>query len=237
MNCQKIDELMPLFAGGDLDGADMQAIASHLETCAGCRLSENGYRAAMLMISAYEPPRFSETVLADMRRRVLAEIEQSSRTPLFASLVEMVRLPYLWPAAAAVLIIITLLALMQLIPRSSGGANLADRREAGETVEPPQTEQLTTPSKRDGQLMALGTDSTNGQQRIARKRPAVKRFVADKAIAASPRKTTRVAQTPAPENVASLPANYPDTDQPVMRVEMQTKDPNIRIIWFSKQPN
>lgn len=58
MNCDRIENLLSEFAGGDLSGADESAVRAHLEGCASCRESLAAYRAledALVMRRAEVP--------------------------------------------------------------------------------------------------------------------------------------------------------------------------------------
>ncbi len=45
--CKRVRELLPAFAGGDLDPADLEAVRVHLLGCHACRGDAAGYRRAL----------------------------------------------------------------------------------------------------------------------------------------------------------------------------------------------
>jgi anti-sigma factor RsiW len=80
MNCEEVQELSPLWAGGELDGMTREAFATHLEGCAACaHLLEQQAALDLRLLNALkddypDPSRTERAVLrriaAERRRRV-----------------------------------------------------------------------------------------------------------------------------------------------------------------------
>ena len=75
MNCKQLDELLPLYAGRDLDEKRARLVSEHLHTCSGCARVAGEYREAVELTQHFAPPVFSDNVYASVRRQVMQQIE------------------------------------------------------------------------------------------------------------------------------------------------------------------
>ncbi|MEJ7622473.1 MAG: zf-HC2 domain-containing protein [Pyrinomonadaceae bacterium] len=227
MNCTEIDELMPLFVGGDLDAGEHVSVASHLVACSECRVCEGHYRDTMLMIATQDAPQFSDAVYAGMRARVLSEID-AHKPSLLAGFAALVR-PHAKLAIASVLILLAATILLNRLGTVSEPPGAVATRLLSAPIVP---DLLSEPGAlRTGLRRAVPSNTRPTQTTVGRpseRRPAASRRRRERSIY-----TTSTAITPDAAAVAALSPGTTEA-QPPMRVEMQTKDPNIRIIWFSK---
>lgn len=250
MNCNDVQELLPLYVGRDLEERRAKLVTAHLQSCVECAGSVDEYRETRQLLQQFAPPQFSEAVYAGIRQRVLRQIEQEATAPdlsrLFASLLR----PRLrWAVAAALLLAVSVFAFYFIATRkadpmpnlSNDRKQLADSR--GKVAGPPstapkETEQvLPAPVKKVRPAPGLAAGTYRSQQRKGtdtardRTRPATV-ISADKA-------SITAGAAPDSNNLAEpdfFPALEPSASEKPLRVEMQTRDPNIRIIWFTPQP-
>jgi hypothetical protein len=229
MNCKDVEKLLPLHVGGDLVTKKTHLLTAHLMNCASCAASAMEYRESVRLTQDFEPPAFSPETYDEIRQSVLREISSGSAksarrfpgnavTGLFSR-------PE-WAFAALSLVAISLLAFYFIASRTN-------RRE--ETVNVPVTypEQLPPfkPSKPSGPYTTPDPvrQNTNpaGNVMTARKpRP----FRRNKSINHS---TISPQQIIGPTETVAASAEPPDSPAKPLRMEMQTSDSNIRIIWFS----
>lgn len=241
MKCTQIQELLPLYAGHDLDERHEQLVTAHLQTCATCSLAADGYREARELMHDFAPPVFGDEIYAEIRKNVWKRIEnESPARSLFESMAVWFQPRFAWTAAAAVMITISLVTLYFVVKEFDvRPVNVVSvPRIVTPAMGPP-------PETRDGGPLIPGEGPRKQRQADRTKRQ---------------RKPDRIM---APDSGNSLVAYLPDAqvptmqnqsfsaptagtenldsaayDQKTLRMEIQTKDPNIRIIWFlSESPN
>ena len=229
MNCKDVQELLPLYVGGDLKEKRAKLVTAHVQSCADCAGSADEYRKSRQLLMQFAPPPFSEAVYSGIRQNVLREIARESTGPTLPQVVANWFRPRIgWAVATALLLVVSMLAFYFLADRNNERQQLADSLGTvdgtGQAEQPdvkPQKEYLGTPLKHD-RNGTVGTPPT---------------------LARTPRKSrlSLVAQRvrhfgksePALADSSATPTlSAPTTSEKTLRVEMQTKDPNIRIIWF-----
>ncbi len=81
MNCQKAKPLIPLFIEADLAAAEMQRVTTHVETCDACREVVAEFQTSQSALRATTAPVFDEIMLVEMRRVVKGEIARMPARP------------------------------------------------------------------------------------------------------------------------------------------------------------
>ena len=241
MNCKHVEELVPLYVGRDLEEKRARLVKAHVQSCAECARLAEEYREAQRLLQLFEPPPFGEAVYSGIRQHVLREIGRESSAPALPRLVERLFSPRIrWAVATALLLLVSVVAFYFIAERTGGRQQVADRNSAAERTGP--AERQSAPLRGGESPMPLSSSGEHGdrtyqaQQRksrgVAARRPttvAVKTRDARSMTAAA----LRVSNDPAePDAVA---ARHPVIPEKALRVEMQTKDPNIRIIWIAHQ--
>jgi anti-sigma factor RsiW len=250
MNCQRATELMPLYAAGDLESTRGRKVVAHLAACDDCRaLAAEFAESRSLLAEACELPEFGADFYAGIRSVVLDEISRA-RTPSTPSsfiaspssfIASLFGRRLIYAASLALLLVACGLALYHF----RGGANESpqdmakDRHEKREQSHPRQADMPSPPPRIENQenapLTVLANESPRKRRRVFFEPAAVNRTVASRQtdftqsesmqVASMPGATAAVGST----NAASQPA--PE----VSRIEIQTADPNIRIIWLAPQ--
>ncbi|MFN0083971.1 MAG: anti-sigma factor family protein [Blastocatellia bacterium] len=199
MKCAKAENLIPLFAGGDLPSLEAGALRAHLAGCPRCAAMAAEFTDCREWFQSLRTPAFDERALEDMRGAVLGAINDDA--PRDAWRRRRLR-PRLLLLAASLLLF--------------AGLGLLARHFA--TKPAPD---LTNETRREAR--PAPSPATRGEappaQRVARPRRAAPR--------------APMAPSPVQTDLASADS----TDKPrTLRIEMQTEDPNIRIIWFAPAP-
>ncbi|MEO8433411.1 MAG: zf-HC2 domain-containing protein [Pyrinomonadaceae bacterium] len=256
MNCKDIQELLPLYVGHDLPAKRASVVATHLQSCVHCAGLEGEYRESRQLLQLFTPPPFSQGVYEGIRGRVLRQIEkESSAAPLpqlFSSLFQH-RLG--WAFATALLLAVSGFAFyfianrqeqpqITVIKPTLNGTLGNEQPGAGPhgptlAATPPLPDQIPAPpferiTRNAGPHKAV----THQPQRIKAAVASANR--GDFVTVNSP--DVGVMTTEASANIHNLtkpetiPAGDSTSAEKILRVEIQTKDRNIRIIWFSHQP-
>jgi hypothetical protein len=229
MNCQQLDELLPLYAGRDLDEKRARLVKEHLQICSNCAHVAGEYRDAVELTHHFAPPVFSDNVYASVRRQVMQQIEDEPAAPLLAQMFGGWFRPRMaWAVASALVIALGFFALYLIVKRPGDVQPVAENHpavtEAGSTATPPKTEPESS-----GIAQKPAEDKRRRRTFVSRSP-----LVASKAPGSSSRAAAISPKLGDPEAVNSLPSEDAVPSESPLRVEIQTKNPNIRIIWFSQ---
>lgn len=262
MNCKEVKELLPLYAGRDLEEKCAELVKAHVAFCAECATLADDYHEARQLLQKFAPPAFSEAVYNGIRQRVLREIGRESTEPALPQLVASLFRPRIrWAIATALMLAVAVFAFYFIADQGSNQQELAgngavdqtnrsgqwDARSRGNQLavapSPSSTPNNGPPFKSMGRSNGVnttlaGSDShTNPPTRRRSLGVGVDRQTAVAVNTPDAQPMTAKA-SPKDNNLAepnAAPATGPAASKKTLRVEMQTKDPNIRIIWFSHQ--
>ena len=213
MNCKQAEELLPLYAGRDLDEKRTTLVNEHLQTCAACARVADEYREAVQLTEQFAPPVFSEAVYAGIRQRVLREIETEAMAPAWSQTIASLFRPRLtWAIAGVLLIFVSMFAIYFIVNRGNDEQQLVDKQPS--KVQPGTEERRPNSELKDNKLPSPVNTGGKEQQLAGIPQPLRKRSRDDR---------TNTVGAKSPDSAASVNP---------MRVEIQTKDPKIRIIWF-----
>lgn len=241
MNCNHVQELLPLYVGGDLEEKRVKLVATHLQSCAMCAGEAVEYRATRELLQGFSPPTFSEGVYAGIRRRVLSEIGREPTARTLPQLVASLFRPRIrWAIASALLLAVSAFAFYFIANERTDQLQVAASPSPSSNPDnvPPLA---STEGDKGADTMTIGNSGSVNHTIPSRRKKSsvaaanrggsvlVKSPDARSMTATSSMESTNLAQ---PDTVA---ARNPATLEKTLRVEMQTKDPNVRIIWFSQQ--
>lgn len=222
MNCKRAEGLIPLYVGGDIERRAAAEVQSHLTTCNGCAELAAEYEASLTWLSGASPE-LDETLLADMKRGVMRELETANLRPVWfeamsAALGRALSRPAV--AAALLLIVFGALTFWLYLAKPASPVQIELTKDApDQTTQPPNKHESTGAIK-------PRPSSTDDRRRVAlATRHRGKRNGAD----------SRQAST---QSANALPEGQPPSAVAVessgmLRIEIETGDPNIRIIWFA----
>jgi hypothetical protein len=246
MNCKQVEELLPLHTGRDLDEKRATLVTDHVRTCLACARVADEYRESVQLTQQFAPPVFSEAVFAGIRQRVLRGIEMEAMPPAWSQTIPSLFQPRLtWAIASVLLIAVSLFAIYFIVNRGDDGQRLAGTPPA--KVQPGTKERYNSGPQGDKGVSlppSLNTGEKEPQQAGVpqRQRKRSRDTLADRmnAVGATSRDAMSTANivSPQPSNLPE-PILFPPRDSAdlvkTLRVEIQTMDPNIRIIWFAQQ--
>lgn len=221
MNCKQLDELLPLYAGRDLDDKRARLVSEHVQICSTCARVAGEYRDAVELAQHFAPPVFSDNVYASVRRQVMQQIEDEPTAPLLTQMFGSWFRPRMtWAVASALVVAFAVLAVYFIANRGADNRPIAINQgtvihnESGQSQGPEAPATASTASS--------ATSETSTPRRSKPK--SVRNSLRTGVIARNRRNSAEP---------NSLPVNDSVHEQ-TLRVEIQTKDPNIRIIWFSQ---
>ena len=242
MNCKQVEELLPLYVGRDLDAGAEQRVTQHVESCAVCAVAAGEYRQTRELLQECAPPVFSEDVCAGIRQNVWRQIESESTTASMSELIAgWFRPRVIWAAASALLVAALLLGIFLIgnrsTPQQKAAVNAPEMNRDGSNKQiaavPPRDTSTPSPfARREGVKGPRQAYLRHSERKGDRSR-------------APDRLNTLVANAPdALPNTSGSPrlgtSSDPDPSPArdsvkTLRMEIQTKDPNIRIIWFAQR--
>lgn len=255
MNCQKHELLIALAVEGDLSDREAASVTTHLAGCATCRqfAVESGESQASLRRAGFDD--FAEATLIELRCAVMNEIALRPQPNIFWSrFFRPLRWQYATLAGLLILFAPLLLYLMNAghsSQRPGAGKEPTPNASAQRTVMNENTvaqnnEAVSPPRKSSSRHQPAR--STQSQLKYARA-VVISQPVNQEAAFTAPERSQPFAMPFADEQlIAGMTETATPADSSVevestppadnkLRMEIQTRDPNIRIIWFvNKEP-
>ncbi|MFN7947832.1 MAG: zf-HC2 domain-containing protein [Blastocatellia bacterium] len=227
MKCEKFELLIALQVEGDLPPQETTKVEAHLAACPACREFAAEMRASQAAVHLLSETEFSEAVYAELRRSVMNQVAVRSSGPDFWR--RLFR-PLSWQFAALAGAL-ALLFLSSVFYLSRPDPQPVSVRIQAPGAPAPDVKALTAQEAKSQQAGVT-------QQRRHRS-TAHARFVKAPEFEAR-NQMAAVAKQPEAEmipdpglmNPAAATAPAPANDEQKIRMEIQTRDPNIRIIWF-----
>jgi hypothetical protein len=227
--------MLPLQIAGDLEGSRERSVLRHLATCEDCRrLADDFAESRSLLAEACRLPEFNSAFYSEIRNSVLDEIARQ-RT----STTSRIHRRWLWATAFATLLITCGVVLQYfgsaIRPRSGDIAGVPPTIQIDQplvaTLSP-----IPAPSKLgDSQLGVAGPHKPSGKSKVAVERVRDEPAPVTEPVASfsKPGPTAPDVSTPPAQATVSRPATVSAAQ--VSRIEIQTSNPNIRIIWLTPQ--
>lgn len=264
MDCKRAEQLLPLHAGGDLEDVRERArLAAHLGDCDACRRASEEWAANMSLLHLHEPPEFDAAFFDPIRRDVMREIEATTRpaTPALTTLLaQLLRPKPLAYAASLALVCAALLFALRLSRAPQPSKLVGDGVAAGlnKRLSFRNEKSKPTPPHVIAQEGARGKmRASEFQTRRDRRATTATADSRESASVTTPRGDDDASSSPSRAHVASqtiAPPTAVDGASPellatnvelavvkdereMLKIDLQTRDPDVRIIWFSPQPN
>lgn len=237
MNCRRVEKLIPLYVEGDLESHSRERIASHLEWCGRCNWLADDFRESQSWLRSTQLPELDQAFLDSFKADALKLIaETNSKPSLVASLLQQWSRRQVFALAGAMLIIVAVVVFYFYQAGTSGRLQFADATRSAEPNGTLQTESQSAPDKSTDAGLAAGAGLK--EPRRSKYGPAAK--------ARRPALSTQTIESPLSTQISRLgspgsgsleppvePFGSGDDLPPMLRIEIQTSDPNIRIIWFA----
>lgn len=236
MNCEEVKANLSSYVAGDIEVAGAREIVgAHLLHCEACRALAAEWEASHRLLQLHQPPEFDAAFFDGLRRDVLRQISEP-RPSLFARLFGQ---PFgqkaLTYAATFSLLVCAALFASHFLRRSPTPAvEVAQGENVGpaevQTNDTPESASHTVegPTKNIESLAPQPPPPSPPQRRRAR--PVFNALKRDARVehSTAPPETRDVAEQVARASNAETAA-----EREMFRIELQTSDPNVRIIWLT----
>jgi hypothetical protein len=244
MNCRRIEEMIPLYVEGDLETDRAELVSAHLKSCVGCSRLAGGFNDSQEWLRSYTPPAFDSTFFDGLRNGVLGQIEDDNARPSFFQLMAS---HWRWDAALASALLLVILSGLAFytyqrgftapekkivdLPSEPREAPAPQKRTAPPTnAEPPQIAQ--TPQPRHRTLRDAVAEAV-----VPAQPESIIGLPPDLGIPLPTESDIEgasvfQADSGQGETQASVKVS-PPANENMTRIEIQTSDPDIRIIWFA----
>lgn len=227
LNCKRTARMISLYVAGDLVGVPEREVAAHLAACEKCgRLAEEFSESSRLLTEAFMPPDFGAEFYSGVRHAVLGEIasdQMLARPSLF-------RPRWLYATAFAALVIVSGVMLQHFLSnRRETPANVARAPQVGSQPTSPPAE-VPSPRKQHELPGKPGGLALAGPHRSSRHFAGTTQ---PDALSAQAALVNGAQVEPAMQSSTSLGPVALEASSQISRIEIQTADPNIRIIWLS----
>ncbi len=236
MKCRRVEKLIPLYVADDLASGVADRITSHIEWCGRCNWLADEYKESRAWIRSSEPPDFETASLNELKAGVMRRIAETNAQPsLLSSLRQQWGRRQVLALSTAMLIIFGVVVFylyqtrMSVIPQPVEAIKQPPVSPNPPVNKPPRTPDtvaatvagFTKPhhANRNARFRARGGTANKTGQAVEPNLFA---------------RATRPVESgaPLPERADNIPGDVNDSPG-TLRIEIQTSDPNIRIIWFA----
>lgn len=239
MNCRRVEKLIPLYVEGDLESHSGERIASHLEWCGRCNWLADEFRESQSWLRSTQPPDLDEAFLSSFKAGALKLIAENNAKPSFlASVIQQWSRRQVFALAGAMMIIVAVVVFYVY------QAGTSRRLHVAETTVTPENKVPLAPDSQPAPHRAPDTQLATGAGLKKRQRSTHRTTV--NALAGRPALSPQRIESPSSTQISRLGSSGPGSLEPpvepsgsgddspaMLRIEMQTSDPNIRIIWFA----
>jgi hypothetical protein len=231
MNCRRCEHLMPLYVEGDLTSRLADQMSEHLDWCGKCNWLFDEYKESQSWLRSPSASEFGDAELSALKAGILKRVTESSAKPsLLGSLMQQWGRRQVFAVSTAVVIAGAVLLYVY-------------QTRAKVTVPVPQivdSHPSQQPIQPDPPALAAAPDKPSDASPSKRHRQPKRRYV--RASNSEPALARQVVERngsqagPGEQNAPGQAVNrWADlmSSPAVLRIEFQTSDPNIRIIWFA----
>jgi hypothetical protein len=229
MNCTHSERLIPLYVGGDLKAQQIAGVREHLETCGNCRKLAAEFEESQSWLCYLQAPEFEDLFFDNLHAAVRKEIARIKSSPPILDLLAPV---WNWRsviATSSTLALLTAGFLIYLNRQKSLDKPLTISRP--ESVESQNHEETANAGK--VQQVGRRRLKANHRSRRASIPPADKRESNLPVVALNTHYERSGLMLPSNSELATKKDITEDPEREMTRIEIQTADPNIRIIWIA----
>ena len=228
MNCRRVEKLMPLYVEDDLQPALATRIASHLEWCGRCNWLADEYKESQSWLRASTPPEFDRALLDSVKSSALAQIASNrNRASRWAALAEHWNRRQVFALSAAALVIVATFVVYLYQTRMKDVRRIESVLKAPDEV--PRIDR--SPDLNIAPQTALAASLQSERSDRKRIRHSLKGFA--RSDGATEKEELDVARNQSPVPPQAQSPGLSNDSKDLLRIEIQTSDPLIRIIWFA----
>jgi len=226
MKCRRVEKLIPLYVERDLESGIADRISSHLDWCGRCNWLADEYRESQSWLRSSPAPEFDEAALNLFKAGVLSRIAETSAKPsLIATLLQHLNRRQVLALSTAVLVVLGMVVLYVYQMRARLGSATPQIVDSRPSIEPgpagieENPREANSDKRRDSPKRRIYRSARNSGNALAR-RPAAQTDAKDRAPVVR-------------ASLSTVNSSGFGASPAILRIEIQTSDPNIRIIWFA----
>jgi hypothetical protein len=229
MNCNEVEGLMPLYAGGDLENPRKRdAFHAHLLKCDTCRRSAEEWASSQSLIRVFDAPTFDADFFDSIRSHVRNEIAAWPARSALSALVAQIFRPKLIAYASAIALVVAIGALtLRSVTKTSTRVDMAIGSGIAFVREYHDWTPASPHKRRAYPAVAVEHKSKSGRQVTKRKVPVTNVPEMQASRTGGDSRTNIDAR--------GIDGRSTDVASTLVRIEFQTRDPNVRIIWLKPQ--
>lgn len=238
MNCRKAEQLIPLYVESDLDFAEMQFVAEHLQNCANCCELAAEFQASQNLLRTATAPEFDDALFADMRCSVQQVLDAQGSRFSFAEFLARFNG---WKFALATATALILLASAVVIKMQSASENkIRIVKNESAVIENENVERKKTDEKGPAPITIKNIIRSRKNfgvvktERDIPKQPSPEKAPVVPEIAKNEIPDARLIPSIGDQSaIADSNTEKKSAEPEMLRMEIQTADPNIKIIWLT----
>ena len=231
MKCRRVKKLLPLYVEGDLASNKAESVSAHLDWCGQCNWLADEYKESQNWLRTNQAPEFDQAFLDSFKSTVMRRVEETAVRPsLLASIAQHWSHPQMLAMSGAMLIAIGMVLFYIYQTR------LNVRIPPVETAtQIPETEKAPV------DLPKMNVDRSQENRlvpgKVSRHHPNLKSHRTEPLTSLQEpplfSQVNRWNELGITNEVAVTPSEAKDDSPEMLRIDIQTADPNIRIIWFT----
>jgi Putative zinc-finger len=238
MLCTHAEKLIPLFAGGDLPAREADDLRRHLESCAKCRLLAAEFEESCDWLRGFAAQPVAEAMLDGVRDSVLRDIGRiENRARWLQWIVPSWNMRF---AASMAVLLLTVLIVTYIY--RDGRPRIAPVKDNVVKANPDSDQKDSTyGTQRKDEGFKLNPSPVPAQRLPLKRIPKINGNPGVKPVQLPDLAIANAPIVPPAINIGSV-FEPPGADMAIddaifnremTRIEFQTADPNIRIIWFA----
>jgi hypothetical protein len=225
MKCIEVEKLLPLYVEGDAREREANALRAHLSSCALCSQLAEEFRESQERLHNFGVPEFGAEFYAQVRSAVLTEIN-SRASNARPSLLSRLRPRFAWRPAVAVSFALLFIFAIGLFALYS-----SQQRSETKFASLDGMSEFSLDEMKESEASAPRRTAAASRNAIAR---SARRRLPSKEIEAFAAENVGNANASA-QREARQEERSATRQQAIARMEIQTSDPNIRIIWLARK--
>ena len=238
MQCTHAEKLIPLFAGDDLPAREADALRRHLESCEKCRRLAAEFEESSDWLRGLDAPQFDEAMLEGMRDSVLRDIGRIENHGRWLQWI----VPDLNLRFAASMAVLLLTVLILTYVYRGGRPLIAPSKDDVVKANPGGDQKDSTyGAQRKDERFKVNPSPAQAQKLPLKRIPKINENLGVKPVQLPDLAIANAHIVPPAINIGSV-FESPGADmamddeifyREMTRIEFQTADPNIRIIWLT----
>ena len=232
MKCRRVKKLLPLYIEGDLALNRTEKISAHLEWCGQCNWLADEYKESQDWLRTNQTPEFDQAFLDSFKSTVMRRVEENAVRPsMLATIAQHWSRRQLLAISGVTFIAIGMV--LFYVYQTRLNVRVATEEAAKQIHE---TENVP------GDVPKMNVDNESHEHPSVSNKP-LHHPASQKTHKSEP--ITNAQESPLfsqvnrwnelgiTNEVAVTPSNVKDDSPEMLRIDIQTADPNVRIIWFT----